>query len=355
MARSDMRPTPAPLRLGFPVKILGQPGLKTHDSRRWQNSPHLKFSLEYLHQVLKYLAQHRISMYRMSSDLAPYATHPDMPQFHFMVKESRNLLREFGAAARSLNLRLSFHPSQYIILNSADEALTRKSIWDLESQAEMLDLMEVGPEAVLVIHVGGTYGDRTSGRARWAKRWPRLPAPVRRRLTLENDDLRYSAADVLWIHQHTGVRLIFDYQHFWCLNQEGLELIPTLQKFLNTWPSGVRPKVHFSSPRTEMREIKRRNRKTHKAETAYVAPIWTGHADFANPFEFISFMRMAAHLEFDVMLESKSKDLALIRLRNDLLRYAPDVAARFGLRAQEAALYERDQQETMEMENQPAA
>lgn len=34
---------------------------------------------------------------------------------------------------------------------------------------------------------------------------------------------------------------------------------------------------------------------------------------------------------FDVMLEAKAKDLALRRLRSDLQRYAPDVAARFGL------------------------
>jgi UV DNA damage endonuclease len=26
-------------------------------------------------------------MYRMSSDLAPYVTHPDMPQFHGMIEE----------------------------------------------------------------------------------------------------------------------------------------------------------------------------------------------------------------------------------------------------------------------------
>ena len=31
------------------------------------------------------------------------------------------------------------------------------------------------------------------------------------------------------------------------------------------------------------------------------------------------------------MLEAKAKDLALLRLRRDLLRYAPDVALRFGL------------------------
>ena len=61
-------------------------------------------------------------------------------------------------------------------------------------------------------------------------------------------------------------------------------------------------------------------------------PIWTGHADFNHPFEFISFMRSAQGMgEFDVMLEAKAKDLALLRLRQDLLRYAPDVAARFGL------------------------
>ena len=42
-------------------------------------------------------------------------------------------------------------------------------------------------------------------------------------------------------------------------------------------------------------------------------------------------MRALAGLEFDVMLEAKAKDLALIRLRQDLLRYAPEIAARFGL------------------------
>ena len=48
-----------PLRLGFPVKILGEPGLKTHDSRRWQNNPHLRFSLDYLDDVLKYVEKLR--------------------------------------------------------------------------------------------------------------------------------------------------------------------------------------------------------------------------------------------------------------------------------------------------------
>lgn len=318
------------LRLGFPVKVMGDLSLKSNDARRWANSPHLKVSLEYLDAIFNYLARHRINMYRMSSDLAPYATHPEMPQFHGMIGESVRELQATGRRARELDLRLSFHPSQFVVLNSPDPELIRKSVWDLSAQAEMLDLMELGPEAVVVLHVGGIYGNHRESARRWAQSWGALPEHVRRRLVLEHDDLRFSAADALWIHEQTGVRLIFDYQHFWCLNPENLDMRATLEAILKTWPEGVRPKIHFSTPRTELRELVRKNRKTGKQEKVYAAPVWTGHADFCNPFEFVGFMRLAEGLDFDVMLESKAKDLALIRLRLDMVRYAPGVAARFG-------------------------
>ncbi|WP_129790796.1 UV DNA damage repair endonuclease UvsE [Sphingosinicella sp. CPCC 101087] len=351
---------PRPLRLGFPVKVIGKPGLKSNDSRRWQNEPHLKCSLQHVDQILDYLHRIGIDMYRLSSDLAPYATHPDMPQFHDMVAQSDAELAAFGRKARQYDIRLSFHPSQYVLLNSPDPKLTTKSIWDFSSQAEMLDRMGMGDDAVLVTHVGGVYGDREASRARWIRGWEQCPDHVKRRLVLENDDIRFSAADVLWIQERTGVRLVFDYQHFWCLNPERLELRPTLERFLATWTEGVRPKIHFSSPRTEMREVKRaisakdRDRakaggKENKREltkapvkassrvkTVLVPPIWTGHADFTNPFEFATFMRMAEGLEFDVMMEGKAKDVSLLKLRPDLLRFAPDVAERFGIFPSEA-------------------
>jgi UV DNA damage endonuclease len=322
--------------------------LKSNDARRSTNDPHLKISLGYIDAILDHLDRHDIRMYRMSSDLAPYATHPDMPQFHGMVQESAADLRTIGQKAKALDVRLSFHPSQFIVLNSPDPALVSKSIWDLTSQAEMLDLMELGPEAVLVVHVGGAYGDVPGSRARWAQTWKTLPEPVRRRLVLEHDDLRFSAADVLWIHHHTGVRLIFDYQHFWCLNPERAELRPTLEAILATWPEDQQPKIHFSSPRTELREQVRVDKKTRKKTVRHVAPVFTGHADFCNPFEFATFMREAEGLSFDVMLEAKAKDLALLRLRPDLLRYAPDVAERFGLRPEQAEALEAEEDEVLD-------
>lgn len=334
-----LQPCKAPadaMRLGFAVKVMGQP-MKSNDSRRHQQDPHLRVSLGYLADVLLYLRKHGIHMYRMSSDIAPYSTHPDMPRFHSMVKDSAKDLATFGKLARLSDIRLSFHPSQYIILNSESEDLTRKSMADLDSQAEMLDLMECGPEAVLVVHVGGAYGDRETSWRRWAKTWPRLSEPVQRRLVLENDDIRFSASDVLKVHEATGVKCVWDYQHHWCMNPEGLPLVPTLERFLKTWPTGVRPKMHYSCARTEMRELQRKNRKTGKNETVLQPPIWTGHADFCNPFETITFLRTIAHLDVDIMLESKSKDLALIRLRNDIARYAPDLAPRYGITPTQAS------------------
>ncbi|WP_375460363.1 UV DNA damage repair endonuclease UvsE [uncultured Enterovirga sp.] len=325
--------TPRPLRLGFPVKVMRRPDLKSNDTRRWQKGPHLRTSLELVDAILDHLDRHAIRMYRMASDLAPYATHPDMPQFHGMVRESDAELRAIGAKARRLDIRLSFHPSQYVLLNSPDPDLTRRSIADLASQSEMLDRMELGPEAVVVTHVGGVYGDLETSRARWVETWSTLPEHVRRRLVLEHDDLRFSAADVLWIHERTGVRLIFDYQHHWCLNPEGLDMVETVGRILRTWPERVMPKLHFSSPRTEFRQLQRIDPKTKRKKSVQLPPVWTGHADFTNPFEFARFMRDVAGFDFDVMLEGKAKDVSLIKLRSDLLRYAPDVAARFGLSA----------------------
>ena len=80
-----------------------------------------------------------------------------------------------------------------------------------------------------------------------------------------------------------------------------------------------------------------------RVRTVLRPPIWTGHADFTNPFEFATFMRMAQGLEFDVMMEGKSKDVSLLKLRPDLLRFAPDVAARFGIFPEDAAALARDE------------
>ena len=309
------------MRIGFPVKVLGQAGLKSHDARRWQNAPHLSVSLAYLRDILGYLDRSGLRMYRMAADLAPYLSHPDLPQFAHQIEECEAELALVGELASTLGVRLSFHPSAYVALGSPDEAVVARSMCHLIGLARILDAMSLGPEAVIVVHVGGAYADREATLARWVTHYYALPEATRRRLALENDDSLFSLADIYRLHQRTGIPLVFDYLHYLNHNPEGIKLPDAIDLALSTWPKDVLPKIHFSSPRTEMRQIET------VAGSRLEPPLWTQHADYVNPFEFISFLRAAeGQRPFDVMLEARARDLAVLRLQADLARYAPELA-----------------------------
>ena len=177
-----------PRRLGFAVKVTRRPELKSNDARKWQSGPHLSVSIGYLRAILDYLDEIDVRMYRISSDFVPYATHPDMPRFHGQVRECASELAEVGGIAKARGIRLSLHPSQYVLLNAVRPEITRQGIADLDSQAELLDAMELGPEAVVVLHLGGAYGDKGAAIARFVDTFPRLSEGGRRRMFIEYDE-----------------------------------------------------------------------------------------------------------------------------------------------------------------------
>jgi UV DNA damage endonuclease len=298
-------------RLGFAVKVLGREGLPSNDARRWQSNPSVAVSIEMLHAVLDYLREAGLRMYRISSDFVPYATHPDLPQFHRQLEEHAGELGLLGRYANQLDIRLSLHPSQYIVLNAKDDEVARKSMLDLDVQARLLDAMEQGPEAVVVLHVGGVYGDRQASLERFAANFERLSEPARRRLVVENDEFSFTVEDCLWVHERTGVPVVIDHQHH-RLNPGTLRADDAARAALGTWSAGVTPKIHFSSPRLDGREVKRG--KSVKLE----APLLRQHADYVDPWTFADFLEPLRDLPFDVMVEAKAKDLAVLKLREDL-------------------------------------
>lgn len=324
------------MRLGFAVKVIGHggniatitadSGMPSNDARRWQTGPHVRQSIAYVREIFHYLHKADIHMYRMSSDFAPYLTHPDMPQFHGQLEEAQEELAELGALARRYDIRLSLHPSQYILLNAQDEEVARKSILDLNAQARILDAMGCGPEAVVVTHVGGVYGDRDSGIARFIRRYKDLPEATKRRLVVENDDVSYSITDALRVHDGTGCPVVFDNLHHFCLNPDAMPMRAALHAALATWPENVTPKIHYSSPSTNFEpEIVKEKGETGRDRTVTKlhAPRLKAHADFINPMEFTLFWENVcaeALRPFDIMLEAKAKDIALLRLRKELAR-----------------------------------
>ena len=210
----------SPYRLGFPVRVVGVP-LRPHDSRRWQNHPHLSVSLAYLRDIFEYLHKSGIRFYRLSGQLAPYSTHPLYTHFHQQIEECETELAAVGDLARQYQLRLTLHPAHYVQMSSPESAQIQRAVIELDAATALLDAMGLGVGAVVVVHVGGTYGDRLAGRQRFVQTFHGLPAPARRRLALEHDDRSYSLQDALWIHQRTGIRVVLDTLHHLCLDPIG--------------------------------------------------------------------------------------------------------------------------------------
>jgi UV DNA damage endonuclease len=305
-------------RLGFAVKVLGDGGLPSHDSRRWQSGPHLRVSLERLREILLYLDREDIRMYRMATALAPYASHPELPQFHGQVRDCEAELAEVGELARTLDIRLSTHPGQYTVLNSEREEVMRAAAAELEVQAALFDAMGLGSESVAVVHVGGTAGGPATGAERFERGFELLSDAARARVAIENDDRSYPIAAVVALAKRLGIPAVFDPHHHRCLDPDGIGDREAVSSAAATWRGRGTPKIHFSSPRLDLGE--RRRRVGRRVERTPVVPDLRNHADLIDPMAFELFAREAlAGKRVDVMLEAKGKDLALLRLREQML------------------------------------
>lgn len=313
------------MRLGFAVKVLSFGGLPSHDARRHVSGPSLGVSLDMLEAILEALDDLDIRFYRMATALAPYASHPDLPRFRDQPARYAERLAQVGARSRSLGIRLSTHPGQYTVLNSEDERVQRLAVVELEVQAEVMDGMGLGPEAIVVLHVGGSAGGRDAAFSRFEAGFSMLSEAARARVVIENDDRTFSLSDVLVLSERVGRPVVWDVHHHHCNDPERIPDREALRLAMATWPAGVVPKMHFSTARSDLEE---RVRKVgRRVERTVVAPPQRAHADLIDAHAFEAFLTgTAADVgELDVMLEAKGKDLALLRLREQLAARGLDV------------------------------
>jgi UV DNA damage endonuclease len=302
------------MRLGFSIRVYGDPNLPSHDARPHVGGAHLSVGLAYLRDIILYLQANHIHMYRMHSRLLP----TEGTRLEEQIAACEGQLQALSELIRASDLRLSFHPYSAVVLNALDEDQFARSLATLQAHVSLLEALALGPEAVVVLHVGGVYDDPLTSRERFARRYQELPESVRRRVALEQDDHRFGLSDVRALHETCGVPLVFDSLHHDAHNPERVPRREALAFCLSTWPPGARPKVHFASPRSELRGL---------GQGRVKMPSWTEHADCVNPFDFLRFLEMAEGLPpFDIMLEAKARDLALLQLRQALERYAPEWA-----------------------------
>jgi len=311
-------------RIGFACTVLGI-DVRANDTRKWQNSPHLRVSLENVTKILAYAYSLGIRMYRLSTDMAPYYTDTTRPQFGNQLEESKKQLAEVGALARRLDIRLSMHPGQYTVLNSPSDATYASAVRELQYAADVLDLMGQPPDNKVIVHVGGAYGEKDAAIRRWIERYPLLSDNVRARLVIENDDTIYNVAEALYISGETGVPVVFDNLHHEVnpspipSGEGNLLELDALSLCLKTWPSGQTSKIHYSEQRAEPVQVRVKGKGVR-----IQAPSRGAHAAYVDPARFAAFLASAAHLSFDVMFEAKAKELAAVRVL-DYLRSTADI------------------------------
>jgi UV DNA damage endonuclease len=91
-----------------------------------------------------------IRFFRLSSEMFPFASHPI---YGYKLDYCADLLAQVGVLANKYGHRLTTHPGQFTQLGSNKPAVIKASVRELEYHCEMLDLMGIGPDGVMIIHV----------------------------------------------------------------------------------------------------------------------------------------------------------------------------------------------------------
>ena len=246
---------------------------------------------ETLLHALEYCAGHGIGDFRVNSQVLPLKTHPRAGYRVTDLPESERIIAAFrrcGRFARDRDLRLTFHPDQFILLSSPRPAVTRSSLAELEYQAEVAEWVRAD---VINIHAGGAYGDKRAALKRLQRALGKLPDRVRERLTLENDDRTYAPRDLLPFCRSEQVPLVYDVHHHRCL-PDGYSVSQATDLAVATW--NREPLFHVSSPKDGWRAARPGS-----------------HHDYINPRDF---PREWLRGSFTIEVEAKAKELAVARL-----------------------------------------
>lgn len=265
------------------------------EERRARLSELCRINAESLMSTLRYCADKGIGSFRIHSEILPVKTHPEAG---YTVEELPGSsawvarFRECGVFARERGIRLSFHPDQFVVLNSPNPKTLAHSLAELDYQAEVAEW--VGADTIN-LHGGGAYGDKVSALEVLRRSIERLPEPVRSRLTLENDDKVYTPAELLPVCREMQVPLVYDVHHHRCL-RDGLTIAEATERARETW--GKEPLFHISSP-----------------IEGWDGPKPERHHDYIDASDFpVEWKGWALTVE----VEAKAKELAVLRLGRDL-------------------------------------
>ena len=272
-------------------------------------------SIEYIYQlawqnindlpaIFRWNYKNNIFLYRMSSEMFPFASHPDY-YLIYDLEQFRSRLQEIGEIAKHYNQTLTFHPGQYNQLTSHRESVVEKSVIDIDLHAKILDMMNCGRDSVIVIHGGSKNGGKEIALSRFKENFYKLSESSRSRLVLENCEMAYSIEDLLEVSKLLKIPVVIDYHHH-NINPGTIKdddaLINITNEVLDIWKSrDITPLFHLSESR--------RGVKISDSITARRA-----HSDYVTNLP-LALIRTLERSKINLDIEAKMKEQAVLRLQ----------------------------------------
>jgi UV DNA damage endonuclease len=206
-----------------------------------------KENLQRLNQAIDFCLANEIKLYRLTSNLFPFA---DTELGERILNEVDEELLQTGNRAMAAGIRLVVHPDQFVVLSSDNPEVVATSIKILAYHAMIMDKLGQPRSPWAMIEIHGGKSDRSEQLVEVIRN---LPEGIRSRLALENDEYAYSAQEILAICRQTGVPMVFDAHHH--VIHEGLDSYddPSVAQMqaaaCTTWPVRQWQLVHISNGR----------------------------------------------------------------------------------------------------------
>ena len=246
-------------------------------------------------RAIDYCKNNNIGCFRINSSMLPVKTHAGAGYKIEDLPEHKQIIETFvraGDFAKENNIRTTFHPDQFVVLNSKNPKVIDNSIADIECHREIAEWVNAD---VINIHAGGRFDGKEEALNNFCANFNRLSDSAKKMLTIENDDVSYSPSDLLPICNKLRIPLVYDIHHHKC-NSDSLTPEEATDLSIQTW--NREPLFHISSPLEGYENSNRRS-----------------HHDYINIEDFPSYWK---DKKLTIEVEAKAKESAVLKLMNEI-------------------------------------
>jgi UV DNA damage endonuclease len=247
----------------------------------------VKHNFELLHKIIEWNISNEIFLYRISSDLIPFADHEVWGSLWREGLREEWMTEASASARHSLNKYLQFggritiHPGQFVSISSENPTTREKSLANLEYHAQLLDYLGLpaNVNCPINIHISnGTKGELVVGNVNDSL--DKMSRTLKDRLVFENEQNGYWKPSN--IKKHFKVPITLDYHHLLINPDDEYSLEEIIQFTRNSWPN-IDPVQHWSEGRAHAKD--------------------PAHSDYVS---------MIPDQPYDIEVEAKAKELSVL-------------------------------------------